>query len=334
MAFRYLKTMDFNRRLGVGPDGRNPSNNRRSPLNPYSDINYSKGFSGLSTVSNYCRNGKRPIIECIFNFRNQTTPTPPIGGETIFYYSNGAPVPTSDATITPDSYLVNGKTRNDLQSVDIGTSCTSIGTSAPLSFADACFINCTNLNIITISDTVTYIGWRCFQNCTGLASIIIPDSVTSLGEISGSNNGGYCFAGCTGLEFIKISNSVTILTPNCFGSCIGLTSITIPDSVTTIDAVCFGGCTGLTSITIPSNVTIIGQRSFDGCTGLKEVIFNDPTKITENIIDMLLNITTDVTITFYNTDNWNDLNTYVSYYFTETPQINWIYIFQPGPPPS
>ena len=42
------------------------------------------------------------------------------------------------------------------------------------------FINCSNLNSITISEGVTEIGWNAFYGCVNLTSITIPESVTSI----------------------------------------------------------------------------------------------------------------------------------------------------------
>ena len=70
---------------------------------------------------------------------------------------------------------------------------------------------------ITISGSVTSIGYRAFYNCISLTSITIPDSVTSIGS-------------------------------GAFSGCSGLTSITIPDSVTSIGSWAFNGCSNLTTI--------------------------------------------------------------------------------------
>ena len=95
-----------------------------------------------------------------------------------------------------------------------------------------------NIKSVTISNSVTSIGYYAFRGCTGLTSITIPDSVTSIGE-------------------------------RAFGGCTGLTSVIIGNGVTSIDRYAFSGCTGLTSIVIPYNVAEMGESVFWDCRNLQ-----------------------------------------------------------------
>ena len=104
------------------------------------------------------------------------------------------------------------------------------------------FRGASNLQKITIPNSVTSIDSSAFEGCTSLTSIVIPDSVTSIGSYA-------------------------------FGGCAGLTSIVIPDSVTSIDSFAFSSCTGLTSIVIPDSVTSIGDHAFSYCTSLTSITF-------------------------------------------------------------
>ena len=54
------------------------------------------------------------------------------------------------------------------------------------------FQNCTTLQRITISDSVTYIGYKAFMGCTGLTEVTISANVELIG--------GEAFSGCTGLK--------------------------------------------------------------------------------------------------------------------------------------
>jgi hypothetical protein len=56
---------------------------------------------------------------------------------------------------------------------------------------------------------------------------------------------------------------------------------------------------------------------------------------------MLANINIPITITFYNTSGWDNLNSYVNSYFVDPNAVppapvkpsNWTYNFSPNPPP-
>lgn len=101
--------------------------------------------------------------------------------------------------------------------------------------------NCTNLESIIMSDSLTSIGDFAFQNCRGLTSITIPDSVTSIGDCA-------------------------------FAYCIGLTSVIIPDLVTSIGDYAFADCHELTSVEIPNSVTVIEDDAFYNCNPELEII--------------------------------------------------------------
>ena len=208
-------------------------------------------------------------------------PQPAIPTSTIFKYSSGIDVTSTQPTISSVSYLVNGRINTDLVSVIVGTTCTSIATS--------CFSNCTNLTSIAIPNSVTFLGTNCFiscskltsvtipplvpalrtgtfANCSTLTSMIIPNTITSIGLS--------CFSGCTNLISITLPTNTDIksMSDACFANCSRLTSITIPNSVTSINLDCFFNCSGLTSITIPNLVTSLGQTSFYNCRKLTSFI--------------------------------------------------------------
>ncbi len=119
-----------------------------------------------------------------------------------------------------------------------------------VSITSNAFFKCSNLQSVTIPNSVTDIGDGAFFGCSSLKSITIPNSVTSIQE--------YAFKECSGLKSVNMSNSVTSIEDYTFFGCTNLTSITIPNSVTSIGDAAFYGCSSLTSITIPKSVTDIG----------------------------------------------------------------------------
>jgi len=152
---------------------------------------------------------------------------------------------------------------SNLESVTISDSVTSIGYMA--------FYSCDNLASVTIPDSVITISSYAFFDCFKLASAIIPDSVTTIDDLA--------FAYCSNLENVTIGNSVTTIGDKAFHNCSNLTSVTIGDSVTTIGESAFRGCSNLTSVTIPDSVASIGDWAFVGCSNLTSVTIGDSVTI-------------------------------------------------------
>ena len=141
------------------------------------------------------------------------------------------------------------------------------------------------LQSVTIPNTVTTIGRNAFQGCSQLTSVVIPDSVTELGQDIFANctslsqvtlGAGMTqiartmFQGCKALRSIYIPSNITSIGYDAFNGS-GIAEITIPDSVTAISGCAFSGCNSLTSITVPNSVTQLGDCVFEYCTNLTDV---------------------------------------------------------------
>ena len=85
---------------------------------------------------------------------------------------------------------------------------------------DEVFLWCSNLQQITIPNSVTHIGDGAFGWCKNLQQITIPNSVTHIGDDA--------FYRCDNLEQITIPNTVTHIGDRAFESCHNLQQITIP----------------------------------------------------------------------------------------------------------
>ena len=156
----------------------------------------------------------------------------------------------------------------NLNSVSIANTITNIGDSA--------FANCTNLAEITIPKSVTNIGIRVFEECANLVNISVDTSNSMYKSVDGNL---YTSDGKIFIQYAhgKISdsfalpNSVNNISAYAFYNCTNLEDIEIPDSVTTIGESAFSRCTGITSITIPDSVKSIGDYAFSNCTSLERV---------------------------------------------------------------
>lgn len=152
------------------------------------------------------------------------------------------------------------------------------------SISNNAFWGCSNIQNITIPNTITMIEGGAFQNCSSLSSITIPNSVTTIGNSA--------FYGCSNLSSIAIPNTITSISDNTFYNCSSLSNITIPSSVTTIGNAAFYSCSNLNNLTIPNSVTSIGEAAFSQCSSLIEItIPNSVTEIKTNTFYGCANMT-------------------------------------------
>ncbi len=135
------------------------------------------------------------------------------------------------------------------------------------------FFRCTNLQRITIPNSVTIITANSFYFTENLASIIVAEGNT---KYDSRNNCNAIISSSTntlivGCKNTIIPNSVTIIGSDSFWGCRNLNNITIPNGITTIQSYAFYGCSGLTSLSIPKSVTSIEVYAFTGCGGLTSI---------------------------------------------------------------
>lgn len=128
------------------------------------------------------------------------------------------------------------------------------------------FKNCSNLSVVTIGNSVVYVGENAFQSCKKISSLVLPDSVTSIYDCA--------FMGCDNLTSITLSNKLSMIGSQAFYGCESLEEIIMPETVSAIHAYAFFGCSALKTITIPASVKYIGSANyvFCGCANLTKII--------------------------------------------------------------
>lgn len=175
---------------------------------------------------------------------------------------------TGTAVVIPESVTYNGKTysvttiesnafygSSNLQSVTIPNSVVSIENSV--------FYNCTGLKSLIMGASVKSIGNYAFSVCNNLTSLALPNSVNSIGI--------YAFSGCSKLANLVLPNFVSSIGAGAFQNCTSLTSLTLPNYITTIEGSTFSNCGGLKSLIIGSFVTSIKGAAFNNCGNLTKI---------------------------------------------------------------
>lgn len=107
---------------------------------------------------------------------------------------------------------------------------------------DYAFASCENLKSVTLSKSLKRIGSNAFFNCPNLESVELPDTIEDLGV--------YAFC-ATGLKSITIPESVTELKESVFFQCKNLTEVYLPASLTNIREGCFLECSEELTIKAP-----------------------------------------------------------------------------------
>ena len=148
---------------------------------------------------------------------------------------------------------------------NLATWCTIKGANNVLSSTRTLYINNQALaGVLTIPNTVTYIGDHAFYDCNALTSVNIPDSVTKICESA--------FSGCS-VTSATIGNGVTSMGGQVFYGCSSLESVTLGNSLTEISYAAFAFCNNLTDITISDSVTVIAATAFSHCYKLENIIY-------------------------------------------------------------
>ena len=114
-----------------------------------------------------------------------------------------------------------------------------------------------------IPSNVYIIGENAFDN-SNLENVTIPESVVQIGSSA--------FISCVNLRKVSIPNSVESVGSMAFYECKNLQDISMSSEVTSLKSMVFCGCKSLREYTIGAKVKNIDNMAFDGCTSLQRFI--------------------------------------------------------------
>lgn len=104
---------------------------------------------------------------------------------------------------------------------------------------------------VTIPDSVESIGSMAFEECKSLKSVTIPSSVKRLEWNA--------FANCEQLAEVKFSEGLKYIGEWAFSECVALTEINLPDGLEEIDSGAFEYCENIVNITFPNTLLIADE---------------------------------------------------------------------------
>ncbi|MBQ7383070.1 MAG: leucine-rich repeat domain-containing protein [Paludibacteraceae bacterium] len=169
---------------------------------------------------------------------------------------------------------------SNLQSVTLPNTITTINTDA--------FYSCTKLGSVNLPEGLTTINLRAFYNCN-LSSVTIPSTVTSIGNGAFKDNPlttvvwnpKTCSIGTDdSAPFYSTSSKITSFT---FGDQVEtipsylcknmslLDTVVLPPSVKSLGQYAFANCTNLKSINLPVTQKTLPVSFFEGCTALESI---------------------------------------------------------------
>lgn len=132
----------------------------------------------------------------------------------------------------------------------------SVGTSA--------FSWTSNMQVIDLPASMSYLAPHTFSYAIGLKTHKIPSKITYLCE--------YVCRGCEQATSITLEGKVTYMDMSAFENCKSLTSFTFPDTVEVIGKTAFYLCVKLGNVVFPNrSLKIIGERAFEDCVGFTEI---------------------------------------------------------------
>lgn len=168
-------------------------------------------------------------------------------------------------------------------------------------------LNGSQIDCLTVPESVTQISRNAFWNCKGIGRIILTKNIDRIGYnpfagcenllIENDGNPNFCVE--NGIvfdlahthllcatdravgDYYHVLDGVTHINRGAFSGCKSLGEIDF-GGVTYIDKSSFTNCTGLTELYIPDTVTYIGEWAFSYCRNLRKISINKHTFVDKN----------------------------------------------------
>lgn len=124
------------------------------------------------------------------------------------------------------------------------------------------FGHCSQLQSISIPESVHTIGLLAFTNCESLKDVVIKAPIKQLDRT---------FTNCILLSQVELPSTLCHIGESVFNSCTSLSNISLPMRLNSIGKNAFGFCKSLEKIVTPIGLASIDENAFEYCTKLKEI---------------------------------------------------------------
>lgn len=124
------------------------------------------------------------------------------------------------------------------------------------------FMGCDKLQVINLSDNIEKIGDKAFAYCPSVEVITLPNSLNFIGESA--------FEGCRKLRFVILPDNLKVIQSGCFYACTSLEYALLPNKLEYIDEFAFAYCASLEFLSIPK-LTVINESSFFECKKIRNM---------------------------------------------------------------
>lgn len=185
-------------------------------------------------------------------------------------------------------------------------------------WADALFMNNSNIIYTEIPSTLDVIPTNLFAGCKNLEGVYLDPSVSYISN--------YAFDGCTKLTNIEVGETVVSIGDYAFRNT-GLETIELPSNMEKIGKGAFQNCKNIEQFAWPSSLVSIPESVFEGCSGLSSFTFIDEQKSFENINYIGAKAFRGTQITSFTVPM--NVNALLENTFKETP-LSKLYLFRGG----